>query len=350
MWNPFKRLTESRSKAYTLDELTSLLGRGTSSGIQINSDNAQSVTSVFAAMSFISKQVAGYPIRSESQEINQLFAISPDRKITPYQWSIATVLNLLADGNAYSHITWKANGQPSKVEFLASNRVHPLIDNHKLLGYHVDGKPVLTRNILHFRINSMDGITGRSPITVCRESVGVAYKQQEQLGQQLKNDMKPSGIIKLLAPFKDENAVQRFKEGLRAKDKGEILILDNGAEWQQVAISNADAEFLEQRKFSVDEVARMFNLDKIWLQNSGTGAKYDEVNASQKALLSNTIMPYLIAMEQELRLKLHDETTNFNLAEIQRLDVKTRYDIYKQCVDMGLLTVNDIKRKEKLDA
>lgn len=67
--------------------------------------------------------------------------------------------------------------------------------------------------------------------------------------------------------------MQRFKEGLRAKDKGEILILDNGAEWQQVAISNADAEFLEQRKFSVDEVARMFNLDKIWLQNSGTGGE-----------------------------------------------------------------------------
>lgn len=70
----------------------------------------------------------------------------------------------------------------------------------------------------------------------------------------------------------------------------------------------------------------------------------------KKRYYLNTIMPYLIAMEQELRLKLHDETTNFNLAEIQRLDVKTRYDIYKQCVDMGLLTVNDIKRKEKLDA
>lgn len=343
MWNIFKR-----SRTYTLDELSALLGRGTSSGVQITTDNAQSVSAVFSAMSFISKQVAGYPIRSDFETINDLFAISPDGKITPYQWSIATLLNLLADGNAYSRISWQANGQPKQIEFIASNRVHPLIEDHKLLGYHVDGKPTLSRNLLHFRINSMDGITGRSPITVCRESVGVAYKQQEQLGVQLKNDMKPSGVIKLLSPFKDENAIQRFKDGLKRKEKGDILILDSGAEWQQIAVNNADAEFLEQRKFSVDEIARMFNLDKIWLQNSGTGAKYDEVNASQKSLLANTVQPYLIALEQELRLKLHDRTLAFNLAEIQRLDVKTRYEIYKQSLDMGLLTLDDIKAKEKV--
>ena len=348
MWNPFRKIIAKRSREYTLDELNHLLGYGTATGIQITPDNAQAVSAVFSAMSFISKQVAGYPIRSEIKAIRHLFSSTPDLIITPYQWCISVVLNLLADGNAYSRIQWLPNGQPKKIEFLQSNRVHSLIDDHQLKGYHVDGKPILARNILHFRINSMDGLTGRSPISVCRESVAVAYKQQEQIGKQLKNNLKPSGVIKTLNPFNDMNALQRLKDGLKQHEKGDLIILEQGLEFQQVALSNADAEFLEQRRFSVDEIARIFNLDKIWLQNSGTGAKYDEVNASQKALLVNTIQPYLITIEQELRLKLRDPTIAFNLAEIQRLDPKTRYEVYRQAIEMNLLTPEEVKEKEGL--
>jgi HK97 family phage portal protein len=347
MW-PFKRKEENENRTYTLEQLGRLLGRNTSSGVEVNQNNAQSVSAVFSAMSFISKQVSGYPIISGRDVIDSLFKVSPDGTMTAYQWRVSTMLNLLASGNAYSLIHWADNGMPERIEFMLSSRVSPVIEQYVLKGYHVDGKPVPTRNVLHFKINSEDGLTGRSPITVCREAVGVGIKQNENIGQQLKNNFKPSGVIETDATFRDENALARLMEQMRAREKGDVLILERGMSLKSIGMTNADAEFIEQRKFSVDEIARMFNLDKIWLQNSGTGAKYDEVNASQKSLLTNTIQPYLNTIETELAFKLIDPTIRFNLSEIQRLDVSTRYEIYQKLIDMGLLTPEQVKEREGL--
>ncbi|NAZ69698.1 phage portal protein [Vibrio toranzoniae] len=347
MW-PFKRKEETETRSYTLDQLSRLMGYGTSSGVEVNQTNAQSVSAVFSAMSFISKQVSGYPVVSNRDVIDGLFRISPDGVMTAYQWRVSTMLNLLASGNAYSYIHWGYNGMPERIEFLLSSRVSPIIEQHTLKGYHVDGKPVLTRNILHFKINSEDGLTGRSPITICREAVGVGIKQNENMGQQLKNNFKPSGVIEIDAMFKDENALTRLMNRMREREKGDVLVLERGMTLKSIGMTNADAEFIEHRKFSVDEVARMFNLDKIWLQNSGTGAKYDEVNASQKSLLVNTIQPYLNTIEAELTFKLIDATIRFNLSEIQRLDVSTRYEIYQKLIDMELLTPDEVKEREGL--
>lgn len=345
----FKR-KKTEERALTLEQLERMFSHSTSTGIAVNADNAQSVSAVFSAMSFISKQVAGYPITSDNPGTSVLLSISPDtlQAITAYQWRISTMLNLLANGNSYSRIHWNRAGQAERIEFLASNRVTNIIEANKLKGYRVDGHPVPTHSVLHFRINSLDGLTGRSPITVCRESIGEAIKQNQVSGEQLKSSFKPNAVIEVEGAFNDKTALMRFKERMNAREKGGLLMLEKGMTMKTVSVSNADMEFIENRKFSVDEVARMFNLDKIWLQNSGTGAKYDEVNASQKSLLTNTIHPYLNTIESELKLKLIDASVKFNLSEIQRLDVNTRYEVYAKAIELGLLTPEEVKEREGL--
>lgn len=341
MW--FKSKEEKRS--LTMEELIAIFNpRDSRAGVSVTQDTAQGLTAVFSAINFISKQVAGYPLKSDNAFINQLLDHSPDEVITANQWKLSTMLNLLISGNAYSRIDWNVAGQPDKLEFLTSNRVTPVIEQYRLKGYWVDGVAVPVRNIIHFRINSIDSLTGRSPIAVCRDSIGLGISQQNQAADQQANGMKPSGVIEY-PDFLSSEKGRKFKSSLQERKQGETLILEGGAKWEQVSMSNADAEFIESRKFTVDEVARIFNLDKIWLQNSGTGAKYDEVGASQKSLLVNTIQPYLIAIESELQFKLMDAVT-FNLAEIQRLDAKSRYDVYTVAQTLGVMDAEDIKQRE----
>lgn len=341
MW-PFKK---QENRSINLEDLIAIFNpRDSRSGSIVTQDTAQGLTSVFSAINFISKQVSSYPLKSNNQYVNQLLDHSPDGIITANQWKLSTVLNLLISGNGYSRIKWNQAGQPVKIEFLTSNRVTPVIEQYQLKGYWVDGKAEPIRNIIHFKVNSVDSLTGRSPIAVCRDAIGLGISQQNQAADQQANGMKPSGVIEY-PDFLSSEKGKKFKSSLNERKQGETLVLEGGAKWSQVSMSNADAEFIESRKFTVDEVARIFNLDKIWLQNSGTGAKYDEVNASQKSLLINTIQPYLIAIESELQLKLLDEV-KFNLAEIQRLDAKTRYEVYKTAKELEVFSTEEIQKRE----
>lgn len=345
MW--FKKKKEEQRSELTISDLVALLNpRDSRAGVSVTQDSAQGLTAVFSAINFIAKQVASYPLKSDNGFINTLISETPDEIITANQWKLSTMLNLLLSGNAYCRIHWNRSGYPKSLEFLQSNRVTPVIEQYRLKGYFVDGKATLNKNIVHFRINSIDGLTGRSPVSVCRDSIGLGLAQQNQSADQQANGMKPSGVIEY-PEFLNSERGKKFKTSLNERQSGEVLVLEGGANWKQVSMSNADAEFIEQRKFSVDEVARIFNLDKIWLQNSGTGAKYDEVNASQKSLLTNTIAPYLIAIESELSLKLMD-SIKFNLAELQRLDAKTRYEVYTTAEALGVLTAEDIKQRESI--
>lgn len=342
MW-PFNR--EKRS-AYTLQELEALLGVANSrAGVPVNNTTAQTVAAVFGAVSFISKSVGNYPLYTENQQLVELLTLSPDGTLTANHWKAAVMQNLLLSGNAYSRIRWNRDGTVQKLEFLHSSRVSPVIEQtYTLKGYLVDGAPVTRSNILHFKINSIDGFVGRSPIQVCKDAVGLGMAQQNQASDQVAKGLRPNGVIEFPGSLGTKTG-ETFRNSLGKRSSGDTLILEGGGVWKTVALSNVDAEFLESRRFSVDEVARIFNLDKIWLQNSQHGARYDELGASQKSLLTNTLQPYMIELESELTMKL-GFPVKFNLSELQRLDPKTRYDTYKQAIESGILTVEEVRQRE----
>ncbi|MGO2509044.1 MAG: phage portal protein [Vibrio hibernica] len=351
MW-PFNK-PEQRS--HTLDEIEAMFSTQARAGTSVTSDSAQQLTSVFSAISFISKGIASYSIRDSDRnsQIDNLFNRSPDGIMTAFDWRVAVMINLLTTGNAYSRVTFGNDGRPKNIQFLQSNRVSIQAIDNELKGYLVDGKPVLPKDMLHFRINSLDGINGRTPIAVCRDAIGLGLAQQDQASDQLSNGLKTSGVIEY-PDFLNSTKGEKFRESLSKRKSGEMLILEGGATFNGVSMSNSDAEFLASRQFSVDEVARIFNLDKIWLQGSDGGAKYNEIGASQQALINNTYQPYLINIEQEIELKLlfpseySSRQIRFNLAEVQRLDPKSRYDIYKLAIDSAVLTAEEVKTMEGL--
>lgn len=344
---PFKR-DQSETRSMSVEAFIDAVTRvNSSSGVSVTSESANGLAAVFAAISFISRQVASYELTSPNQAVEQLLTVSPDGVMTANSFKLALMQNLLQHGNSFARIHWGRDGWPEALEFLASNRVSVNVTpDHVLRNYWIDGRGELVKNIIHWKIHSLDGLIGRSPITVCRDAIGLGIAQQNQASNQQANGFKPSGVIEYPGYLNTANG-EKFKASLTERKPGETLVLEGEAKWKAVSQSNADAEFIEQRKFSVVEIARIFGLSKLFLQADEAGARYDNVGAEQRALLLNTIGPYLDSIASELSLKLM-VPCSFKQMDLNRLDAKTRFDIYSQAKEMGVLSAQEIKEREAL--
>ncbi|MFQ2913509.1 phage portal protein [Aeromonas caviae] len=276
-----------------LEAFFDAITRNSSSGVVVNADSANSLASVFAAISFISRQVASYELTCPNAAVEYLLTVSPDDIMTANDFKLAAMQNLLQYGNAFARIHFGNDGWPEKLEFIASHRVSVNITpDHVLKNYWVDGKAELPSKLIHWKIHSLDGLIGRSPIHVCRDAIGLGIAQQNQAANQQANGLRPSGVIETELFLNSENG-KKFKASLNERLPGETLVLEGGAQWKATSQSNADAEFTASRAFSVVEVARIFGLGKIWLNADEGGARYDNLGAEQRSLLLNTIGPYL---------------------------------------------------------
>lgn len=344
---PFKRENQAvETRSMSIEEFVSAVTRvNSTAGVPVTGDSANSLAAVFAAISFISRQVAAYELTCPNADVERLLTVSPDEVITANSFKLAVVQNLLQYGNAFARIHWGRDGWPEKLEFIASHRVSVNITpDHELKNYWIDGKAELVKNVIHWKIHSLDGLIGRSPITVCRDAIGLGIAQQNQAANQQANGLRPSGVIEFPGYLNSENG-KKFKASLSERNPGETLVLEGEAKWKATSQSNADAEFTASRAFSVVEVARIFGLGKIWLNADEGGARYDNLGAEQRSLLLNTIGPYLDTIAAELSLKLM-APCKFKQMDLSRLDPATRFEIYVKATAMGILTPEEIKQAE----
>ena len=111
---------------------------------------------------------------------------------------------------------------------------------------------------------------GRSPITVCRESIGLGIAQQRHGAAMMKNGLQVGGILQSaewLDASKGKKVLEALERYAGAKNAGKTPILEGGIEYKQLGMSNADAEWLASRKFTIEDIARIFNISPIFLQD-----------------------------------------------------------------------------------
>lgn len=102
--------------------------------------------------------------------------------------------------------------------------------------------------IFHIRFHSYDGIVGKSPVQVCRESIGLGLAQQKHGTAQYENGVRQSAVLSADAVFNNPEAISRLNDGLRqhyigSANNGEIMSLGNGLKWQPINLSKIDAEW-----------------------------------------------------------------------------------------------------------
>ena len=270
----------------------------------------------------------------------------------------------LLNGNAYAVIEWNSKGEPISLtpyEPSAVNIYRKVGGEYIYQITDLDGntKNYLQDEILHLRHSSLDGFMGRSPITICRETVGLGIAQQKHGSAVMKNGLMASGLIttaEWLDDAKAQKAVKALERYKGAKNAGKTPILEGSMEYKQLGMTNQDAEWLASRTFTISDIARIYNISPIFLQDY-SNSSYSNFSEASRAFLSQTLRPWLTNFEQQLKDALMiDLGSNsnkrylieFDTSDLLRTSQSERFKSYDVAIKAGVMCPNEVRRREGL--
>ena len=348
--------------------LTGLFGTS-KTGVQVSEDNALTFSAVYAAVRIISETIASIPLNvyvydgetrviAREHPIQKLLAHTPNTVSSSFTFRESMAANLVLHGNAYAKIEFNAAGRP-----ISLTPLNPMLVEVKI----VDGEKVYVFNekttyldyeIIHVVGLSFNGLTGKSPLTVAREAVAIGLAAQEYGARFYSNGANTGGIITAPGRLSLE-AINRLKQSWNRANAGlgashGTAILEEGMKYEKVGLDPEAAQFLQSRKFQVNEIARIFRIPPSYLadlENSSTRA-----NVEQQAIqfVRDCVTPYVRRFEVEFNRKLFREDepnyyAYFTMEGLMRGDLQGRYQAYATARQWGWLSVNDIRDLENLN-
>jgi len=265
-------------------------------------------------------------------------------------------------GNGYSLIVRDKVGIPLYLKWLHPDKVVVKYDWNSILYDITDnmGGNIYTdipaTDMIHVKTLSTDGIIGRSPIDLARESMGFGLATQKSGNKFHENGMKASGVL-LYPGHLDTKAKSNLKTSFEdaysgAKNTGKTILLEEGAKYQQLSLSMQDSQFLQSREFSVTEVSRWFNIPEHMLNNNARST-FNNIEHQGLEFITHNVRPRARLYEQEFNWKLlgndPDYFTEFNLNALLRADVTARSEYYVKMVQNGLMNRDEIRKLENMN-
>lgn len=376
MFGFFKKKQEPETRSLSIDEVMATMGAtNTGAGEFVSPHTAEALPAVLNAVNVIAQAVASMPCylfevtadgrkRIENHSVEYLLNEMPNRNQTPYQLKEVMMRHLLLNGNAYAVIGWNSKGQPETLTPFPPYSVNvqrtPKGDYlYQITDLNGKVKNYLQDEILHLRHASNDGFMGRSPITVCREAVGLGLAQQRHGSAVMKNGLMAGGIVttsEWLDQTKGQKALEALKRYQGAKNAGKTPLLEGGMDYKQLGMSNQDAEWLGSRKFTIEDIARIFNISPIFLQDY-SHSSYANFSEASRAFLGQTLRPHLVNFEQQLKDALMIDLTSksrkryvieFDTSDLLRTNQQERFASYDTAIKCGILSPNEARKREGL--
>lgn len=374
MFGFFKKKPETRS--FTVDDVLGIIGAAnTGAGEYVSPQTAEALPAVLNAVNVIAQAVASMPCylfevnadgrkRVENHSVEYLLNEMPNRNQTPYQFKEVMMRHVLLTGNAYAVIGWNDKGQPESLTPYPPHAVNVQRTTagaylYQITDFNGTVNVYLQDEVLHLRHASHDGFMGRSPITVCREAVGLGLAQQKHGASIMKNGLMAGGIVTTAEWFdqaKGQKAMEALKRYQGAKNAGKTPILEGGMEYKQLGMSNQDAEWLASRKFTIEDVARIFNISPIFLQDY-SHSSYANFSEASRAFLGQTLRPHLVNFEQQLKdalmIDLNSQSRKryvieFDTSDLLRTNQQERFQSYETAIKAGILSPNEARKREGL--
>ncbi|MFT3810542.1 MAG: phage portal protein [Micropepsaceae bacterium] len=285
-----------------------------------------------------------------------------NENMTAFEGREFLIRSLDVAGNGYARIERNARGEVTalypyppgvvSVERLQSGRLRYRVTE-------ATGRVavLLQEEMLHLRGASRDGIIGQSPLQIARGAVALAVSQAETAGSLMTNAMRPSGVLAFPEKLSPE-ARKAQREGLEAyyagpANAGRLLITEGGAKFERLTFTPEDAEFLDSRKLSNEDVARVFGVPptSVGITDKAT---YSNVEQESTMLVRNALGPLAARIEAAMLRDLltpdvrADLYVEHDLAGLLRGDTAARYAAYRIGREWGWLSPNDIRRTENL--
>ena len=350
-----------------------------SSGKRVNERSAMQMTAVYSCVRILSEAIASLPLHmyrftetgTEKAVDHSLYTImhdEPNPEMTSFVFRETLMTHLLLWGNAYAQIIRNGKGEVIALYPLMPDRMNVERDNQGRLYYEYtvssDDPPINTDSrvklspwdVLHIPGLGFDGLVGYSPIAMAKNAIGLAIATEEYGSKFFANGAAPSGVLEHPGTIKDP---ARIRESWQqtfggSQNSNKIAVLEEGMKYTPISISPDQAQFLETRKFQINEIARIFRVPPHMV---GDLEKSSFSNIEQQSLefVKYTLDPWVIRWEQAMHRTLlgyaekKEYFFKFNVEGLLRGDYESRMNGYATARQNGWMSANDIRQLEDLD-
>ena len=353
--------------------LLSILGLsgGTVAGVAVTQRTVMSIAAVWAAVNAISQDIAGLPcqlfedtgsgrVRVAGHPASPLLNLAASGLQNSFQFRQSMTALTLLRGNAYALIVRVAKLKPVQLLFKHPDETTVLKSGGRLwYRFSGDPKTYADYDVLHLRGLSLDGVLGVSVLEYFRETFGKGLAASKSHTNFYNNGAKPSGALqtdKTLTAGAQQRLADTFTFKYTGVDNaGKPLILEEGLQYKAISLAPADAQFLETARLTRTDVFAIFRFPP---HKGGDLERSTNNNIEQQSLdyVGDTLMPILLAQEQEYRLKLlrtdEMETCYFrhNLAALLRADATARANYYQKLLQSGVYSIDEVREMEERNA
>ena len=353
---------------------------GTTSGKAVNERSAMQMTAVYACVRILAEAVAGLPLhlyrykddggkeKAIDHPLYLLLHDEPNPEMSSFVFRETLMTHLLLWGNAYAQIIRNGKGEVVALYPLMPNKMTVDRDENGQLYYsYYRGNDEAIRDkentvvlrpydILHIPGLGFDGLVGYSPIAMAKNAIGMAIACEEYGAKFFANGAAPGGVLEHPGTIKDPERVRQSWQSTfgGSGNANKIAVLEEGMKYTPIGISPEQAQFLETRKFQLNEIARIFRVPPHMV---GDLEKSSFSNIEQQSLefVKYTLEPWLIRWEQSIQRSLlsTDEKplyfVKFNVDGLLRGDYASRMSGYATARQNGWMSANDIRELENLD-
>lgn len=378
------RLFKSRDKPmrnYTAGSAYSFFMGGSTAGKNVNERSAMQMTAVYACVRILSEAIAGLPLhlyryredgskeKAIDHSLYSLLHDEPNPEMTSFVFRETLMTHLLLWGNAYAQIIRNGKGEVIGLYPLMPNKMQVDRDDKGKLYYTYsrskeeanakDNESSVTlspEDVLHIPGLGFDGLVGYSPIAMAKNAIGMAIACEEYGAKFFSNGASPSGVLEHPGILKDPEKVRESWNSAYggSSNSHKVAVLEEGMKYTPISISPNEAQFLETRKFQINEIARIFRVPPHMV---GDLEKSSFSNIEQQSLefVKYTLDPWVIRWEQSLSRALFTEDEKhtyffkFNVEGLLRGDYQSRMNGYATARQNGWMSANDIRELEDLD-
>lgn len=264
-------------------------------------------------------------------------------------------------GNAYALIRFNGAGKVDSLWPLKPWMTRPATTAGQLVYETTDtpsGKLVeyAPEDVFHIPYMSQDGIHGLSPIQIHRETIGLGIATERYGASFFGHGELPRGVLEHPATLTVDGRAQLKKdmEAIRvANNPHRTMILEEGMKYHVISVPPNDVQYIETRKLTISDMARIFRIPLAMLEQHDKSASYASVEQFFLQFAVHTIRPWLILWEQEIKRKIFgmksELMAEFDIDDLQRGDIKTRYTAYHTAKTDGWMNGDEIRKRENMN-
>lgn len=342
-----------------------------SSGKVVTADKAIQLSAVWACVRLLSESISTLPLKiyvrqpdgsrkaATDHPAYSILCRRPNSEMTPSRFMLMVVASICLRGNAFIEKKFIANRLVSLVPLLPQNMVvKRLVTGTLEYKYTENGneRVIPVKNIMHIRGFGLDGVCGMMPMKTGRDVIGSAMAVEESAAKIFEQGLQSSGFLSAEGAL-DHEQRERLRSYMAAftgsKNAGKIMVLEGGLKYQGVTMNPEDAQMLESRSFSIEEICRWFRVPPFMVGHTTKQSSWaSSLEGMNLQFLTHTLRPLLVNIEQEIGRCLLDSDdevfAEFSVEGLLRADSAGRAAYYTSALQNGWMSRNDVRRLENM--